>query len=270
MTRLVAYGTRGFLVEGLVPEGPERASRLAVFAELLRGRLPRAEVVVGAGMLGVFGASSREELTAACDELDPARLEGEGLGTEHRIEVAYDGPDLAELSARTGLAERELIELHSGAEYQVEFLGFAPGFAYLGGLDPRLRLPRRGTPRPRVAAGSLAIAEGYTGIYPFDGPGGWHLLGRTLGAEIFEPSREPAARLRAGDRVRFVESTAPSEFELRVRPRPSEVAGSHLLIERSEGFVTVQDGGRPGRLAEGLPRSGAISPLALRLANESV
>ena len=91
---------------------------------------------------------------------------------------------------------------HSGREYTVYLLGFAPGFAYLGDLDPALVLPRRPAPRTRVPAGSVAIAGSQTGVYPLTTPGGWHLIGSTT-TRMFDPAREPAALLRAGDRVRF-------------------------------------------------------------------
>lgn len=114
------------------------------------------------------------------------------------LRVVYDGPDL-DLVAR--IAGCDVAAVHAAATYSVETMGFAPGFAYLSGLDPRLALPRRATPRPRVLAGSLAIAAGYTAVYPFDTPGGWHLIGRVIDGPMFGPS---GPRLQLGDRVRFV------------------------------------------------------------------
>ena len=111
----------------------------------------------------------------------------------------YSGEDLDEVAQMLGIAREEVIRRHTGSEYSVAFTGFAPGFAYLVGLDPRLELPRRVTPRPRVPAGSLAIAGGFTAVYPFDSPGGWHLLGR-VAAPMFGPA---GSRLQLGDRVRF-------------------------------------------------------------------
>jgi 5-oxoprolinase (ATP-hydrolysing) subunit A len=121
---------------------------------------------------------------------------------EHRVLVRYDGPDLADVAAASGLSQAEVVAIHSGAEYEVSSVGFLPGFAYLRALDPRLVLPRRTTPRPRVPALSVAIAGPYTGIYPFASPGGWHLLGTAVGFAPFDP-RDGAA-LSLGDRVRFV------------------------------------------------------------------
>jgi len=119
-----------------------------------------------------------------------------------RIPVVYDGPDLDFVAERTSLTRSQVIDLHSGREYRVYLLGFAPGFAYLGDLDAGLVLPRRREPRPRVAAGSVGIAGAQTGVYPLATPGGWHLLGRT-GLRCFDPARHPPALLQPGDRVRF-------------------------------------------------------------------
>ena len=118
------------------------------------------------------------------------------------IPVRYDGPDLDEVAERTGLTRDEVIRRHSGREYEVFLLGFAPGWAYLGELDPALQLPRRDAPRIRVPAGSVAIAGAQTGVYPIATPGGWHLLGTTTVA-MFDRERNPPSLLRPGDRVRF-------------------------------------------------------------------
>lgn len=96
-----------------------------------------------------------------------------------RLQVRYDGPDLDEVAARCQLSTGELIRRHSGRIYTAAFLGLVPGFAYLTGLDPALRLPRRDSPRTAVPPGSVAIASDYTGVYPHACPGGWHLLGTT-------------------------------------------------------------------------------------------
>jgi inhibitor of KinA len=118
------------------------------------------------------------------------------------IPTRYNGPDLAQVATSTGLSETEVIRRHAEREYRVYLLGFAPGFAYLGDLDPALVIPRRDTPRTRVPAGSVAIAGAQTGVYPLATPGGWHLIG-TTSLRMFDPAREPAALLRVGDRVRF-------------------------------------------------------------------
>jgi KipI family sensor histidine kinase inhibitor len=118
------------------------------------------------------------------------------------VPVRYDGPDLDAVAQASGLPRDEVVRRHSTPEYRVYLLGFAPGFAYLGDLDPALVLPRRGTPRTRVPAGSVAIAGAQTAVYPLPTPGGWHLIGSTS-LRMFDPARRPAALLAAGDRVRF-------------------------------------------------------------------
>jgi KipI family sensor histidine kinase inhibitor len=120
----------------------------------------------------------------------------------HTIRVRYDGIDLESVAAQTGLTADEVIELHSKPVYTVDLLGFVPGWAYLSELDAKLRIPRRSQPRPRVAAGSVAIAATQTGIYPLDTPGGWHILGRT-DTVMFDSTRTPPALLTPGDTVKF-------------------------------------------------------------------
>jgi len=117
-----------------------------------------------------------------------------------RIPVVYDGDDLAEVAERCGVDD--VAGLHAGATYTVAFCGFAPGFAYLTGLPTALQLPRRATPRPRVPAGSVAIAGELAAVYPTASPGGWHLLGRT-DLTLFDVDRDPPALLSPGTVVRF-------------------------------------------------------------------
>lgn len=126
-------------------------------------------------------------------------------GTQRTVEipVRYDGEDLDEVARRTGLTTDEVIRLHKSPTYRVLVIGFVPGFAYLGQLDPRLVLPRRESPRKRVPPGSVAIAEAQTGIYPSATPGGWHIIGTTT-AKMFDPTAERPAKLVVGDQVQFV------------------------------------------------------------------
>jgi len=118
------------------------------------------------------------------------------------IPVHYDGPDLQDVAALHNLSTGQVIELHSSATYVVYFLGFVPGFAYLGGLPSELATPRLQTPRKRVPAGSVAIGGNQTGVYPFSTPGGWRLIGRTP-LEIFRADRPGMSLLSIGDIVRF-------------------------------------------------------------------
>ena len=122
------------------------------------------------------------------------------------IPVRYgglDGPDLATVAAMTSMTEDDVIEAHAAVTYTAMFIGFAPGFAYLGPLDPALVLARQDEPRQLVRAGSVAIAGPQTAVYPVDSPGGWWILGRTS-REVWNPGREPPATIAAGSRVRFV------------------------------------------------------------------
>ncbi|HET9547154.1 MAG TPA: allophanate hydrolase subunit 1, partial [Desertimonas sp.] len=126
----------------------------------------------------------------------------DGLAQEIVLDVVYDGEDLADVAAATGLSVESVVALHSGAVYRCDFCGFAPGFAYLSGLDPRLQLPRRATPRMSVPAGAVAIAGAYTAAYPSASPGGWHLIGRT-DALLWNLADDPPALIPPGTTVRF-------------------------------------------------------------------
>ncbi len=121
------------------------------------------------------------------------------------ILVVYDGPDLDEVSQLTGLGRAELIAAHTGTPWRVAFGGFAPGFAYLTGGDPRLAVPRRSTPRAAVPAGAVGLAGEFSGVYPRSSPGGWQLIGHTDTA-IFDTDRDPPALLRPGWSVRFLQA----------------------------------------------------------------
>lgn len=112
------------------------------------------------------------------------------------------GPDLDAVAAEAGMDVDATVTAHAGGEYRVAMLGFAPGFPYLSGLDPRLAVPRRATPRVRVVAGSVGIGGAQTGIYPRQGPGGWNIIGRTP-LRLFDPAREPPCLLVPGQRVVF-------------------------------------------------------------------
>jgi len=194
--------------------GTERSAELlerihATAQSLEAARIPHVDDVVPAYLaltafydsLHASYAEMAAQLLDACERA--ARRTGQASSPRaHLIQVRYDGLDLDAVATATGLSIREVIDRHSAREYTVDLLGFVPGFAYLSELDPALHLPRRPEPRPRVPAGSVAIAGAQTAVYPLDTPGGWHLIGRTE-TVMFDPAREPAALLRAGDAVRF-------------------------------------------------------------------
>ena len=118
------------------------------------------------------------------------------------VPVVYDGDDLDDIAAFVGCTRSEVAARHSAPTYTVAFCGFTPGFGYLAGGDPALAVPRLATPRTRVPAGSVAIADVFTGVYPTATPGGWRLLGRTPLA-LWDATRDPPALLSPGTRVRF-------------------------------------------------------------------
>jgi len=121
----------------------------------------------------------------------------------------FHGPDLAEVARFTGLSERDVVAAHAGGAYDVRFVGFSPGFPYLGGLPEQLHTPRRETPRTQVSAGSVAIAGAQAGIYPLRSPGGWNVIGWT-DFVLFDSTRGNPATLAPGDRVRFIDAGSGS------------------------------------------------------------
>ena len=202
--RVLPAGDDAVLLEFGSADEVEAAHRSLLTAALLGV----AELVPAARTILVSydrAVTSPEKIAACVRSAAPAvAVAGApaGAGTIVRIPVHYDGPDLEELSGLTGLSAAELVRRHAQPEYVVAFCGFSPGFAYLTGLDPLLRLPRRATPRTRVPAGSVAIADEFTGVYPSESPGGWRLLGRTE-AVLWDVRRDPPALLAPGTRVRF-------------------------------------------------------------------
>lgn len=121
------------------------------------------------------------------------------------IPVTYNGEDLEYVSNHTGFSRAEIISLHTAPIYRVFMMGFLPGFAYLGGMDKRLSVPRLDSPRPKVPAGSVGIAGEQTGIYPTESPGGWQLIGRTQ-IQLFNQHDKQLTLLKQGDYVRFTEA----------------------------------------------------------------
>ncbi len=194
--RLLAYGPRALLAEFTSLE-----EVLGAAASLRGAALPGVVDVVPAmrTVLVVHDGADRALVEAALraggDELPAV------TGTV-RVPVRYDGPDLDAVAATTGLTVDEVVALHCGTTYRVAFCGFLPGFAYLIGLPALLQMPRRPSPRPRVAAGSVAIADGFTGIYPADSPGGWHILGSTQ-LVLWDAEREVPGLLVPGVDVLF-------------------------------------------------------------------
>jgi KipI family sensor histidine kinase inhibitor len=143
-------------------------------------------------------------------ELGSAPLETICPNPPRRVQIpvrygGIDGPDLMDVAELHAITPERVIEIHASVIYSVRFLGFVPGFAYLGGLPCELATSRLAAPRPHVAPGSVGIGGNQTGVYPFRTPGGWRLIGRT-DLRMFDPDRSPMALLDIGDEVRFVPS----------------------------------------------------------------
>ncbi|WP_175651338.1 5-oxoprolinase subunit PxpB [Pseudomonas sp. Marseille-P9899] len=183
----------------------------AVFGERLIDLVPSyTTLMLQFDMLQCSPLEARNLIDNALRDLQPDNGAG---GRRLEIPVWYDasvGPELSVLAARCGVSEDEIIRRHSGREYQVFALGFAPGFAFMGLVEESLASPRLATPRKRVAAGSVGIAERQTAAYPALSPGGWNLIGRTP-APLFDRQRDGYSLLQPGDRVRFV-AIAHAEF----------------------------------------------------------
>ena len=162
---------------------------------------PHAEVVLGAQTVLLKGEPSA--LRSLVHHTTPAPVTGLSGHPTLEIPVTYDGADLDEVAAHTGLSVQEVIEAHIDSDWIVAFGGFAPGFAYLTGGDPRLVVPRRDSPRASVPAGSVGLAGAFSGIYPRESPGGWQLLGHTDLA-MWDLDRDPPALLLPGRTIRFV------------------------------------------------------------------
>jgi len=187
----------------------ELAALARGLAARLRGLPGVQEAVPGYATVTLFydpAGVDYHTLRATVTPMLTPGLAPSGNAVEHVIPVRYDGPDLQEVAQQTGIAVAEVIQRHHARVYTVYLIGFVPGFAYLGELDPALELPRRDQPRTRVPAGSVAIAGRQTGIYPLQTAGGWHLIGHT-NTPMFDPLANPPALLAAGDRVRFVPSS---------------------------------------------------------------
>jgi KipI family sensor histidine kinase inhibitor len=216
------------------------------------------------------GRVSAGEIAEAARARVGAAPAPDGSPALHEIPTVYggeDGPDLLDVARHTGLDPGRVVELHTSREYTAFMLGFMPGFAYLGTLPAELQLPRRATPRARVPAGAVAIATGQTAIYPAATPGGWHLIGRTS-VRMFDPASDPPARVRPGDRVRFVAvDTLPAA---ETRPAAASFSGPAAIEVLEAGLLTtVQDTGRAGSRRFGVGGAGAMDERACGEANRA-
>lgn len=205
--RIVPFGERALHVALGASFDEELVVRARALADAWEQRGHGHAVPAYASTLLLFDPS---RLAPEDAERLAASLAGEAVatapsGTSRVVDIRtrYDGPDLADVAALSNTTVDEIVRLHSGRVYTAYFLGYLPGWAYCGRLDPRIVAPRLERPRERVPAGGVAVADGQTGVYPFSAPGGWRLIGST-DEVLFDPAADPPQRIAAGDRVRFV------------------------------------------------------------------
>jgi KipI family sensor histidine kinase inhibitor len=193
-------GAAALLIE--CADGAEvEAWRAELWRRRERGELAATEIVPGARTVLLDGLAQPEETAGLVASWAPPPAASSASGLLIEIIVRYDGSDLASVAAEWHVPVDEAVARVAGTELRVAFCGFAPGFAYLTGLP--WPVPRLETPRPRVPAGSVALAGEYAGIYPTASPGGWRLIGST-DAVLFDIDRDPPALLAPGTRVRLV------------------------------------------------------------------
>jgi KipI family sensor histidine kinase inhibitor len=197
-TRLRPYGERAVLVE---TDDPGAVLALLAAARRLPGVLevvPAARTVLVRFDPALTTAAELGDTLAATD----SKPEPGAAPAPVELAITYDGPDLAEVAGEVGMSVAEVVRRHAAGEYTVAFCGFAPGFAYLTGLDPALRVARLAEPRTSVAPGAVGVAGEFAGVYPRASPGGWRLLGRT-DARLWDAARTPPALLTPGTPARF-------------------------------------------------------------------
>jgi KipI family sensor histidine kinase inhibitor len=271
-----AVGRRSLLVDAAGRSPAALAARYADAADR-RGVVP-SDVVVGAATVLVIGAdpSGLAALAEVLGEVAVDTLDepaGDRDDPEIEIPVRYDGEDLDEVARMVDLTTGEVVDLHSGAAYRAAFMGFAPGFAYLLGLPETLVLGRRSQPRSVVPAGSVAVADTYSAVYPRSTPGGWHLLG-TTDTVLFDPDRRPPALLTAGCRVRFAEVRDHRGRQPPAQPgsvdQPRSDPGAAIEVVDPGPLTTFQDRGRAGYAGDGVSPSGAADGPSAALANRLV
>jgi KipI family sensor histidine kinase inhibitor len=248
------------------------AHGLAAAVEGAPGWAGVEDVVVGYRSVTVVADPGVADLSALADELAriPAPARDRSTTRRREIPVAFDGPDLEDVATHTGCSPARVVEELTGTDLVVAFLGFLPGFAYLEGLPPILAgIPRRSSPRPAVAAGSLAVGGGFAAIYPQASPGGWQLLGHT-GFALFDPQSPPFATLGPADTVRLRAVRDPGSPSVRARPPLRSEAARRAVVEEPGFLSMVQDLGRVGVARLGVPRAGAADAFAVRVANRLV
>jgi KipI family sensor histidine kinase inhibitor len=197
-------GDRALLLETGDPQ-----TTVGVCAVLREAGRPEIEDLIPAAATVLVRLAPGTDLTALGNWLLATAATAESADADRTeagellIPVRYDGPDLADVAAATGLSPAQVIAAHTGTAWQAAFVGFAPGFAYLIGGDPRLAVPRRAQSRTEVPAGSVALAGEYSAVYPRRSPGGWQLIGST-DVTLWDQAADPPAAIQPGRWVRFV------------------------------------------------------------------
>jgi KipI family sensor histidine kinase inhibitor len=282
--RYMPFGDNGLLIElGNV-----------ISLEVNRRVIALSEAIIGAKIEGVeelvptyrsllvrYNAlkTSYEQLVFRIKDVEKTmeKRSMEKVGKKIIISVVYGGeygPDLTDVARFHGLTEEQVVKIHSGREYRVYMIGFVAGFPYLGEVADEIATPRLETPRLKVPAGSVGIAEKQTGIYPCEAPGGWRIIGRTP-SRLFNPLQQPPVLLQLGDIVKF---KPISEKEFRITEKTSIKQPADRFPKNKKGikvfqvlkpgfFTTVQDRGRYGYLRYGVPISGAMDTFSLVAAN---
>lgn len=204
MHRLRRAGSRGIIVD--LPDSVDIDRVLALTSGPLAGLIDHT---IPASRSVLVVAAADEHVTGVRAAIDDSLRNGERAVTAsateprtHIVRTRYEGEDLAEVSALCGMSEREFVRAHVESEHRVAFFGFAPGFAYIDGSDPRLEPPRRSSPRTSIPAGIVAVAAGQSVIYPGGTPGGWHLIGSTDFVSWNIDSEHPTP-FSVGDRIVF-------------------------------------------------------------------
>jgi KipI family sensor histidine kinase inhibitor len=260
------------------------ARAVAIAAALRRAGVPGVrDIVPTFRSVGVFFDPLRADIAALIDAVRRAAETPAAVDERApiEVEVAYGGeagPDLEAVASFARCAPAEVIDRHASMVYRVFMMGFLPGFAYMGTVDDSIAAPRRATPRVRVPAGSVGIAGRQTGIYPFESPGGWQIIGRTA-VKPFDPERKQPSLFAPGDMVKFVPAGRSPLFEnggacldgpqgsAPYRTERSDPGQRFVTVLRPGLFTTIQDEGRWGHQHTGVPVSGPMDPVSHRLAN---
>jgi len=214
-SRFLMLGDSAFTVEFPDLSGVEgarhvRALRSRIEAKIGAGEISGVLDLVSASrsltmVLDIHTADFDQVLQAVKSLADEGDNQQEAAGCLWQLPVCYDGeyaPDLTEVAKTAQISADDVVNIHTGDIYDVLLIGFLPGFPFLAEVDPKLRFPRRTTPRVKVPAGSVAIANNQTAIYPWESPGGWHLLG-SCPVPLFDANRDTPALIGPGDRVKF-------------------------------------------------------------------